>query len=374
MEERIPSKLPDFFDKLIHKDYLFLDQSFNPRCEDPDPSLLEDIKDKDGYKDPIAVFKYSDTKYGVGGGWQRVGAGDQIGYTMFPCKIFTNRHKMLDYLDSSYLQTPLSTKANINNVIIHYKEYNGDINIIAQKLHKSISTIKRYIAISKHKSLMILISDPKERSMEDWRFISDIGALKLFDTKSLTLDIAESIAIGLLNISEYDMGQIAMLLMKNKKRYNSKIDKIIDYIVLHSDRKDYKHLINEFMGIKKKHHINVRLDSLTSEEWELMENYKREMRLKSDNKLILRILKRQLILYKKKFIGKSANPFKEFSIKVGTQEIVCRKVDGRCKVAVIGDNGFYIDYWMDTQYKEWEKNTLINKPVKSILNTLKIKS
>ena len=375
MEERIPSMLPDSKDiELIHKDYLFLDNSFNPRSEKPDPVLADDVRAKNGYQEPIVVFKYSNTRYGVGGGWQRVGAGIQIGYTKFPCKVFTNRHEMLDYLDSSYIQKPLSTRANINNVMIHYREYNEDINVIAEKLHKSISTIRRYIAISKYKSLMILISEPEERSTEEWRFISDIGALKIFGIKSLTLDIAESLAIGLPYISEHDMGLIATLLMKNKKSYNGKIDKIIDYIVSHPNRNDYKKLINEFMGVKKKCYVDIRLDSLTPEERELMEDYKREMRLNSDSKLLSRILKRQLLLYKNKFIGNTCFPMKEVSLKIGTQEICMRCSDDGFKIAILGDNNFYVDFRIDEILEaKYSENPLIHKSVKDILDTINVK-
>ena len=373
--ERVPTLLPDFFDELIHKDYLFLDRTFNPRHEKPDKSLVDNIRDRDGYQVPIAVFKYNKHKYGVGGGWQRVIAGIQIGYTMFPCKIFENINDLLDYLDSSYLVKKLSNRAAINNIIIHYNHYKGDIDFVAKKLHKDRTIIERRIAISKHLSLMILISKPHERKTpDDWRFIYDVGGRDI-KKKSLTLEIAELLAMKLHGFSEEDIGKIAVILMKKKKRYNGKIDRILNYIISNSDRNDYKKLIDEFMGIKKKRPINVNIDSLTNDERELMDSYKKMMRIKSDSELFMRLLKRQLILYKYGFIGNSTRGMKEVSFMVGTQEICIRSghKDG-FKIAIFNDKGFYIDYKADEISKKlWNKNSLVLTPIKKILNTIKLK-
>lgn len=372
LEYRAPELLPDSYDKLIHIKYLFLDRSFNPRCEKAPKDLIGDIRKRKGYRKPIFVFKYSDTKYGVGGGWQRVDAGVQIGYTVLPCKIFNNRREMLADLDSDYLQTPLSNLAKINNVMIHYKEFDGDIDVIAQKLNKSISTIKRAVEINKHSSLLSLIAKPNERDKENWRFIYDIGGRDIFEKKSLTLEIAESLASELSGYLEEDIGKIAILLFKNKKSYGNKIDRIIDYIVSNHDRNDYKTLITEFMNIKKRQGVIINL-SLTLDDRKLMDEYKREMRVKSDIELINRLLDRCLIKYKNGFIGKPTKPFKEIQFTIGTQEVLVHRIDDRCQVAILGNDGFYIDYWIDTQKKEWNSNILVHKPIKAILNSLEIK-
>lgn len=368
----VPKLLPDSYDELIHKNYLFLDESFNPRNEKPDMRLINDIKEREGYQEAIVVFRYGEHKIGVGGGWQRIQAGIQIGYTVFPCKIFYNRRKMLEYLDSSYIFMPLSNLANIRNTIIHYREFN-DINVVAQKLSKSISTIKRAVEINKHFSLLSLVAKPHERDVDNWRFIYDIGGRDVFEKRSLTLEIAESLALVLHDFSENSIGRIAILLFKNKKSYGDKIDRIIDYIASKYDRDDYEQLIAEFMNVKKKRSIMINLGSLSLDERKLMDGYKGEMRVKSDAELIMRLLHRSLIRYKNGFIGKPTKPFKELRFRIGTQEILVRKIDGRCKVAILGDDGFYIDYWTDTQKNEWNNNTLIHKPIKTILNTLEIK-
>lgn len=371
-----PELLPDSYDELIHMNCLFLDRSFNPRDDEAPPDLVDDIRKRKGYIYPIIVFKYSDTRYGIGGGWQRVDAGVQIGYTVFPCKIFDNREEMLEYLHSSYLQTPLSNLANVRNIMILYKEFDGNIDIIAHKFskYKSISIIKRAVEINKHFSLLSLIARPHERDKENWRFIYDIGGRDIFEKKgkSLTIEIAESLAVGLPDFSEVNMGKIAILLFKNKKSYGDKIDRIIDYIASKPDRDDYKTLIAEYLNIKKKRNIVLNLD-LLPDDHKLIDDYKREMRVKSDAELIIKLLHRRLLLYKSGFIGNPTKPFKEFRVKIGTQEILVRKIDERCKVFIFGDNGFHIDYWIDTQKDEWNNNIKINKPVKAILNSLEIK-
>lgn len=369
----VPKLLPDSYDELIHKNYLFLDESFNPRNEKPDMRLINDIKEREGYQDAIVVFRYSEHKLGVGGGWQRIQAGNQIGYTVFPCKIFDNRRKMLEYLDSSYLNMPLSNLANIRNIMIHYKEFN-DINVVAQKLSKSISTIKRAVKINKHFSLLSLVAKPHERDVNNWRFIYDIGGRDVFEKRSLTLEIAESLALGLHDFSENSIGKIAILLMKNKKSYNGKIDRIIDYIASKPDRDDYKVLIAEFMDIKKKQNITMNLASFTFDERELLEKYRGEMRVKTINELITRLVRRNLYLYRDSFIGRPSKPFKNVRLKYGTQEIIIRKNNGDTEVAILGDDGFFIKYQSnDILEKRWNNNTLIHKPIKAILNTLKIK-
>ncbi len=373
IEDVIPKLLPDSYDALIHRNCLFLDESFNPRDEKPDPRLTSDIRKRGGYQVAIVVFKYGEYKFGVGGGWQREQAGIEIGYTVFPCKIFDNRRKMLEYLDSSYLQTPLSNLANIRNIMIHYREFN-DINVVAQKLSKSISTIKRAVKINKHFSLLSLVAKPHERDVDNWRFIYDIEGRDMFEKRSLTLEIAESLALGLHKFSENSIGKIAILLFKNKKSYNGKIDRIIDYIVSKPDRDDYKVLIAEFMNIKKKQNITMNLASFTLDERELLEKYKGEMRVKTINELITRLIRRDLCLYNSSFIGRPNKPFKDLRFKYGTQEIIIRKNDGDTEVAILGDDGFFIKYQLnDVLEKRWNSNTLIHKPIKAILNTLKIK-
>lgn len=373
IEYIIPKLLPDSYDELIHMNYLFLDESFNPRNEKADKSLIDNVRNRGGYQDAIVVFRYGKHKFGVGGGWQRIYAGVQIGYTVFPCKIFDNRREMLEYLNSSYLQMPLSNLAKIRNIIIHYKEFDENIDIIAQKLSKPISTVKRAVEVNKHFSLLSLVAKPHERDVDNWRFIYDIGGRDVFEKRSLTLEIAESLALGLHDFSENSIGRIAILLFKNKKSYGDKIDRIIDYIASKYDRDDYEQLIAEFMNVKKKRSIMINLGSLSPDERKLMDGYKGEMRVKSDVELIMRLLRRSLIRYKNGFIGKPTKPFKELRFRIGTQEILVRKIEGRCKVAILGDDGFYIDYWTDTQKNEWNNNTLIHKPIKTILTSLEIK-
>lgn len=371
-EYRAPKLLPNDYDKLIQRIYIFLDRSFNPRDKKAPKWLVSDIRNKNGYIHPIIVFKYSDTRYGAGGGWQRVDAGDQIGYTVLPCKIFNNRKKMIEYLNSTYLETSLSNLAKINNIMINYKEFGGDIGIIAQKVSKPISTVRRAVEISKHPSLLSLVAEHDERDTEDWRFIYDIGGRDVFAKKGLRIDIAELLALEMSDYSEVDIGKIATLLYKNRKSYDNKIGRIIDYIVSKPERDDYRTLITESLNVKKKKNITIILH-LTPDEYKSMDNYKREMRVKSDGEFIMRILRSRFILYEKGFIGKPAKPFKEVRVKIGTQKVLVRMIDDRCKVAILGDDGFYIDYWVDTQMREWNNNTLIRKPVKNILNSLEIK-
>ena len=226
--------------------------------------------------------------------------------------------------------------------------------------------------INKHFSLLSLIAQPHERNEKNWQFIYDIGGRGIFEKKSLTLEIAESLALGLSGFLEEDIGKIAILLFKYKKSYGNKIDRIIDYIVSNHDRNDYKTLITEFMNVKKKQGTMI-IFSLTPDDRKLMDKYKREMRVKSDVELIKRVLDRCLIKYKSGFIGKPTKPFKEIQFTIGTQKVLVRKIDDRCKVVILGDDGFYIDYWIDTQKNEWNNNTLIHKPIKNILNSLEIK-
>ena len=118
----------------------------------------------------------------------------------------------------------------------------------------------------------------------------------------------------------------------------------------------------------------MNLASFTLDEREILEKYRGEMRVKTINELITRLIRRNLCLYRDSFIGRPSKPFKDVRFKYGTQEIILRRSDEGIKVAILGDDGFFIIYQSnDVLEKRWNNNALIHKPIKAILNTLKIK-
>lgn len=173
------NRLPDGYDRLVHRERLQHDQ-YNVRQALPSDQLRRSIE-RDGLVSPLvvrAVETGESTRYGVVDGWQRYQAATELGWNELPADVYQDPVAALEAAEAQSIVTEWTTYQAASHVKSLYAELTAGaggptessaVTAVAERTARSPSTVRRYLrALSIPGELHALLKERANVTEQEW--------------------------------------------------------------------------------------------------------------------------------------------------------------------------------------------------------------